>query len=46
MGKDYQEVFDQQAREIAEREARGLPTDLPTLNAMKVLGQAEDESAQ
>ncbi|OOV87469.1 phage portal protein [Oceanospirillum linum] len=42
MGKDYQEVFYQQAREIREREALGLPTDLPTLNAMKVLGQREE----
>ena len=39
MGKDYQEVFDQRAREIAELEERGLGKDLATLNTLRVLSE-------
>ncbi|MAD44275.1 MAG: phage portal protein [Oceanospirillaceae bacterium] len=43
MGKDYQEVFDQQAREIAERKEKDLPTDLISLNAAKIMGEMQSD---
>ena len=36
MGKDYQEVFDQQHREIQERKEKGLPPPLWVLEALKI----------